>query len=159
MKRFIGLFMTCFIIIILTGFDNQQNLNLTDINIDVKENILRYEVILKTDDGSPIKSNFDYPGQKIQGFEIAVIPNKPLAQLMELNENEKNSQFTKMLLNTMGTSSLSKDDELLLFIEYIIKKGSDMSKVEKLSRNEARLFIFDGADKIKEQPISRQLGD
>ncbi|WP_077215204.1 hypothetical protein [Bacillus dakarensis] len=154
MKKFISLVITCFIIFILTGFDKQQNLNIISIKINVKENILRYEVLLKTDDGSPIRSYFDYPGERIQGFELAVLPNKPLAQLMELDD--KNSKFTKMRPQTIGTSSLSKNDGLLLFNEYIIKKGSDTNRVEKLARDEATLFIFDGANKIIEQPISRQ---
>jgi hypothetical protein len=57
--------------------------------------------------------------------------------------------------HTIGTSSLSSDDELLLFSEYIIKEDSDLRKVAKLAKVEVTLFIFDGANKIKEHPLSR----
>ncbi|EDL66449.1 hypothetical protein BSG1_03815 [Bacillus sp. SG-1] len=140
----------------LTGFEKQQYFNIKEVNIEVKDNILSYEVILQTDDGTPIESRYDYPGQKIQGFELAVIPNKPLADLMEL-EIYKESKFTKMRPNQIGTRASSREDEIILFSEYVIKNNSDLVKLEKLAMQEAILFIFDGANKIKEQPISRNL--
>ncbi|MBD1224333.1 hypothetical protein [Virgibacillus halodenitrificans] len=152
MKRLNGLFIVCLSLIILIGFDNKQNLIIANIKVDVKDNLLRYEVILKTENGSPIKSNFDYQGHIIQGFELAVKPNKPLEELMEL---DKTSKFTKMLPDAAGTSSGSQD-ELLLFVEYIIKDDSNLKEVEKVAINEATLFIFDGANKIKELPLSGQ---
>ncbi|WP_077706747.1 hypothetical protein [Virgibacillus dokdonensis] len=153
MKRFNVIFIVCLTLIILIGFDKQQNLIFANIKVDIKDNILRYEVILKTEDGSPIKSNFDYQGHRIQGFELAVIPNKPLAQLMELEDN--GSKYTKMLPHSGGTSSLS-EDELLIYAEYVIKKGSNTNKIKKLASDEATLFIFDGANKIKELPLATQ---
>jgi hypothetical protein len=155
MKKLLGLFVACIMIIVLIGFDKQQSFNLKAVKINVKDNILRYDVILKTDDGTPIKSRFDYPGQRIHGFELAVVPNKRLANLMELDGNQE-SRFTKMRPNKIGTRSSSRDEEIHLFCEYIIKNDSDLVKVKEFAKDEATIFIFDGANKIIEQPISRQ---
>lgn len=152
MKRFNVLFIFCLTSIILFGFDSQQNLLYDNIKVDVKDNILRYEILLKTKDGSPIKSNFDYQGHQIQGFELAVKPHKPLAELMKL---DRESKLTKMLPHSGGTSSGSQD-ELLLFVEYIIKDDSNPKEVGKIATNESTIFIFDGANKIKELPLSGQ---
>lgn len=155
MKKLLSLFIVCMVLSVLTGLEKQQYFNLKAVKIDVKDNILRYEVILQTDNGTPLESRYDYPGQKIQGFELAVVPNKPLADLMELDIKEE-SKYTKMLPNQIGTRASSRDDEIILFSEYVIKNDSDLVKLEKLARDEATLFIFDGANKMKEHPISRR---
>jgi len=155
MKNYIALLMICLTFFIETGFDNYQTLILSNTKITAKENILRYEVKLKTKDGSPLESKFDYQGHKIHGFELAVKPSEPLAELMEL---DKKSKLTKMCPHTIG-SDTDYPNELVLNVEYIIKKGSDPRKVEKLAKEESTLFIFDGANKIKVLSLKGQNGE
>lgn len=153
MKRYKGLlFIACIAFIILVGFDTQQNLLFDNIKVAVKDNILRYEVVLKTKDGSPVRSSYDYQGHQIRGFELAVKPHEPLVKLMKLDHNTK---YTKMLPHSGGTSSGSQN-ELLLFVEYIIKDDSNPEEVEKIATKESTMFIFDGANLIKELPLTRQ---
>ncbi|MBU7592836.1 hypothetical protein [Metabacillus halosaccharovorans] len=86
---------------------------------------------------------------------MAVKPNKPLAELMEL---DKESKLTKMCPHTSG-SDTDYPDRLLLDVEYFIKKGSDPKNFERLAKEESTLFIFDGANKIKEISLEGQNGE
>ncbi|RLL46562.1 hypothetical protein D8M04_04965 [Oceanobacillus piezotolerans] len=144
--------MICFIFLILTGFDNADDLIIKemDITIDPASNELRYDFLIENTGEKPIKSDFDYPGQHPLGVEFVVQPNRTLAPYMEL---EPNSKYKKMLLLERGSTSYFEPGvESPFYLSYKIKDDADLNRLEKQAFH-AKLLIIDGVNVSAEFPL------
>ncbi|TDK61755.1 hypothetical protein E2K98_12765 [Bacillus salipaludis] len=150
-KRLLLLFST-FTFFFLTGFDKTELINISNIETTIikAENVLRYDIKLKNSGTTPLKSEFDYPGQHYYGIELVVRPNKKLASKMEMVEDSK---FFKMLpMGSGATGSIEPGTEGSFHLEYKIKKGANLKEVKKLAFD-STLLILDGVNIIKEIPL------
>ncbi|RDW20108.1 hypothetical protein CWR48_05180 [Oceanobacillus arenosus] len=153
MKRILALIFICITYCIVTGFDNADQLKLSDVEITIikSDGVLRYDFKIKNTGETPIKSEFDYPGRHPLGIELVVRPNEKLATQMEMEENTK---YRKMRPRGAGSSSYFQPGvETHFYVEYQVKKGADYDKVRKYALD-STLLILDGMDVSAEFPLN-----
>ncbi|MEI5909286.1 hypothetical protein WAK64_19745 [Bacillus spongiae] len=149
MKKRMVIFFICVPFLLLLGMNVPQKLTISHIEITAKGQVLIYKVNLSAVDGSKVESQFDYQGNHIHGFELAVKPSESLAKHMEMNTKSK---LMKMCPKRSG-GSMASNGGWNLEVQYYIKEESNQKKVEKLARKESTLYIFDGTDKIIEHSL------
>jgi len=145
MRKIKILLLSLFALSILTGFENQDKLVIHEAEITIieSEGILRYDFIIENTGDTPIKSNFDYPGNHPFGIEFVVRPSDELADQMVMEEN---TSFNKML--SMGRGQLEFFEagaKMPVHLEYKMKKDANPKQVEKLALD-SDLLILDGVD-------------
>ncbi|WP_339227437.1 hypothetical protein NSQ77_17965 [Oceanobacillus sp. FSL K6-2867] len=145
MKKIGFLFILFLVFNLLTGFENQNKLEITDTEITViqSEGILRYDFKIKNNGEIPIESDFDYPGQHPFGIEFVIQPNQKLSEVMVM---EKHTNYNKMLSLGSGYSEyFEPNTEMSVHLEYKIKDDVEPEKVQEFAYD-ATLLILDGVD-------------
>ncbi|MCM3397157.1 hypothetical protein M3638_04805 [Oceanobacillus profundus] len=137
---------------ILTGFEHQDKLEITDTEITViqSEGLLRYDFKIKNNGEIPIESDFDYPGQHPFGIEFVIRPNEKLSEVMVM---EKRTNYNKMFSLGSGHSGyFEPNTEMSVHLEYKMKDDVNPEKVKKLAYD-STLLILDGVDIAIEFPL------
>lgn len=146
------LILICFLFILLSGFEQTKNLELTNVRVTIIEenNELRYDFEITNHGNEPIKSEFDYPGNNPYGIELVVQPSEALAQHME---TEENSKYPKM--HSLGKGSrgyFEANSESYFHVSYLIKEDANLEQVKKHALDSA-LLILDGTDVSAKFPL------
>lgn len=161
MKKIGFLLVLCFVFSLLTAFENQDKLEITDTEITVNqsEDILRYDFKIKNTGEATIESDFDYPGQHPFGIEFIVQPNEKLSELMIMEEH---TNYKKMLPLGSGHAGFFEPNvEMPVYLEYKIKDDVNPEEVKELAYD-ASLLILDGVDitvKFPLQELKEQLSN
>ncbi|OIJ19217.1 hypothetical protein BKP45_13740 [Anaerobacillus alkalidiazotrophicus] len=154
MKKLFVFMLICLFLLMLTGFESQNDLEITDVETTLikAEHILRYDIKIKNLTGTRLVPVFDYPGHYYYGFEIVIKPNKKLASLMVMDDNTK---YKKMMFRGGGASGfLEPGVDTTFSVEYQIKDDSDLEKVKKYAFDSTLLFL-DGTKVIAEFPLKK----